>query len=149
MIIHLRSHQTRDLPRKGAKAEKSLHFLPSFPQKPKASNKVSFIPPIFCFYEFCGGGGNTSESVDLYVFCMPCMISMLTCMLLCAKMLDLAIKPLKTEIYLMLNDFCIKYVSTYKVFQEKWLSSLVTIFFGLKTQILGLKCEKYKIKGPN
>ena len=94
-------------------------------------------------------GGNTSESVDLYVFCMPCMISMLICMHLCVIMLDLAIKPLKTEIYLVLNDFSFKYISTYKVFQEKWLSDLVTIFLGLKTQILGLKCEKYKIKGPN
>ena len=80
---------------------------------------------------------------------MPCMISMLICMHLCVIMLDLAIKPLKTEIYLVLNDFCFKYISKYKVFQEKWLSGLITIFFGLKTQILDLKCEKYKIKGPN
>lgn len=80
---------------------------------------------------------------------MPCMISMLICMLLCDLMLDLALKPIKTEIYLVLNDFSFKYISKHKVFQEKWLSGLVIIFFGLKTQILGLKCEKYKNKGPN
>ena len=67
-------------------------------------------------------------------------------MLLCVFMLDLALKLIKTEIYLVLNDFSFKYISKHKVFQEKWLSGLVIIFFGLKTQILGLKCEKYKNK---
>ena len=80
---------------------------------------------------------------------MPCMISMLIWVFLCVYDVGSSHKPLKIEIYFMLNDTSIKYISTYKVFQEKWLSGLVTILFGLKTQILGLKCEKYKIKGPN
>ena len=71
-------------------------------------------------------GGNTSESVDLYVFCMSCMISMLICVFLCDYDVGSSHKLLKIEIYFMLNDTSINFIITYKVFQEKLLSGLIT-----------------------
>ena len=57
VILHPRIISKLKIFIKGSQGQKHFIFLPFFLAKPNQHPKVSFIPPIFCFNEFCGGGG--------------------------------------------------------------------------------------------
>ena len=67
VILHPRIISKLKIFIKGSQGQKHFIFLPSFLPKTESTPQGEIHTPIFCFYEFLWGG-NTSESVDLYVF---------------------------------------------------------------------------------